>query len=130
MRSFLRRLTQNLMARTDTSSPLRSLARCLAPVLLVSAGCGRPPAAVEAPPRISVQAVAVRADQVTHELMAVGTIVPVDRSRVAAAAEGKVIQFPHRIGDYVQEGELLAELRTVTLAIELEGAKALLRLRA
>lgn len=125
----MRPITHNLMARTATNSPLRSLGRWFAPVLLLSAGCGAPPPAVEAPPQNNVQVVAVRAEQVTPELLAVGTIVPVDRSRVAAAAEGKVIRFPHRVGEFVQEGELLAELRTVTLSIELEGAKALLRQR-
>ncbi|MBX3414056.1 MAG: efflux RND transporter periplasmic adaptor subunit [Pirellulales bacterium] len=97
--------------------------------LLLLVGCSGPPAAVETAPQNNVNVVAVRADHVTPELMAVGTIMPVERSRVAAAAEGKVIKFPHRVGAFVREGELLAELRTVTLAIELEGARALLRQR-
>jgi len=109
-------------ARRWTSVPALAM-------LALVAGCSGPPPAAEPAPLSQVKVVPARVDEIAPELLSVGTIVPLDRSRVAATAEGNVIQFPHRVGDFVEQGELLAELRTVTLAIELEGARALLRQR-
>lgn len=123
-------VTLNFMADSHLTLPAPFGTRVLAFVLpAVLVGCGELPPPAAPVVQNFVKVAPVRADQISPELQSVGTIVPVDRSRVAAAAEGKVMQFPHRVGDFVQEGELLAELRTVTLAIELEGARALLRQR-
>lgn len=98
------------------------------PLLLLS-GCGQNPHVVEAKPPAQVKALPARLDNVAVEVPTIGTVVPIETSRVASGAAGLVIDFPFRIGSLVKEGDLLAELRSVTLAIELEGARALLRER-
>ncbi len=54
----------------------------------------------------------------------VGTVFPLRESTVACEVEGFVVEFPAKRGDYVNEGQVLAKLRTTTLEIELKGAKA------
>lgn len=59
----------------------------------------------------------------------VGTVMPARKSIVGSAVEGRVLEFRVNEGDYVKEGDVLAQIRTGTLEIELDGAKAELKLR-
>jgi HlyD family secretion protein len=97
-------------------------------VVLLS-GCGDAKESSADKPNPRVRATAVRQQVIGTEIPVVGTILPVEVSRVASGAAGKVIEFPLREGAHVEEGELLAQLRTVGLNIEIEAAKALLRER-
>ncbi len=54
----------------------------------------------------------------------VGTVFPLRESIVAGEAEGLVVEFTAKRGDYVKKGQVLAKLRTTTLEIRLKGAKA------
>lgn len=74
-------------------------------------------------------ALPIRQAPVSAEIRAVGTVVAVERSRVAAGAEGVVVHYPFDVGQIVEEGQVLAELRSVTLSIELNQARAVLRQR-
>ena len=97
-------------------------------VLSLAAGCTKPP--VEATPTPApVVAIPIHQETISAEIRAVGTVVAVERSRVAAGAEGLVVRFPLDVGEVVEEGDVLAELRSVTLSIELNQAQAVLRQR-
>src|SRR6185369_2398845 len=59
----------------------------------------------------------------------VGTVMPLRKSVVGSAVDGRVVAYPINEGDYVKKGEVLAQLLTGTIEIELAGAKAELALR-
>ena len=59
----------------------------------------------------------------------VGTIFPSRRSVIGTAVEGRVLDLVVDDGDWVETGATLAELRTVTIKLELDAAKAELELR-
>lgn len=59
----------------------------------------------------------------------VGTIVPTRISSVGSAVDGRVIDFPVNEGDRVKKGEVLAQLLTKQLEIQLAGAQAELELK-
>ncbi len=59
----------------------------------------------------------------------VGTVEPLRASTIGSAVEERLIEFPVAEGDRVEAGQILAILRTTTLEIELEGAKAELEAR-
>lgn len=59
----------------------------------------------------------------------VGTVMPVRKSTVGSAVDGRVVEYPINEGEYVKKGEVLARLLTGTIEIELAGAKAELQLR-
>lgn len=59
----------------------------------------------------------------------VGTLVPTRISSVGSAVDGRVIEFPVNEGDRVKKGQVLAQLLTQQLEIQLAGARAELELR-
>ena len=59
----------------------------------------------------------------------VGTVIPLKKSVVGSAADGRVSDFPVDEGMRVKKGQVLAQLRTESLEIELAGVEAELRLR-
>jgi len=59
----------------------------------------------------------------------VGTVLPSRRSTVGSAVDERVIKLHVNDGDWVREGDLLAQLRTITVELELAAAKAELKLR-
>ena len=59
----------------------------------------------------------------------VATVLPGRKTIVGSAVEGRVEEFFVNEGDYVTKGTVLAKLRTGTIQIELEEAKAELELR-
>lgn len=54
----------------------------------------------------------------------VGTVVPARRSLIGSAVDGRVEVFPKNDGDRVKKGDVLAQLRTRTLELELAATKA------
>lgn len=92
-------------------------------------GCVGEPPAPKGEPAAVVKVLPIAKGSVAVEVPVVGSVVPVETSRVAAGAPGKVIRFPFREGALVQQGQLLAQLRDVTTGIELEAARAVLRER-
>jgi len=59
----------------------------------------------------------------------VGTVTPSRRAVIGSAVAGRIVEFLHNEGDYVAEGEPLAQVLTGTIAIELAHARAELRHR-
>lgn len=59
----------------------------------------------------------------------VGTLMPLKRSTVGSAVDGRVIDFPVTEGDWVQKGQPLCQLLTRTIEIEIAAAQADLKLR-
>lgn len=59
----------------------------------------------------------------------VGTLQPVRSSTVGSAVDGRVSEYPINEGDRVTKGQALCKLRTQTIQIELEAARAELQLR-
>ncbi|MFM8581842.1 MAG: HlyD family secretion protein, partial [Planctomycetaceae bacterium] len=59
----------------------------------------------------------------------VGTVTPSRRAVIGSAVAGRIVEFFHNEGDYVTEGDTLAQVLTGTIAIELAHARAELRHR-
>jgi len=59
----------------------------------------------------------------------VGTVMAARHSIVGSAVEGRVLEFRVNEGDYVKAGDVLAQIRTGTLEIQIDGARAELKLR-
>ncbi len=59
----------------------------------------------------------------------VATVMPLRRSVVGSAVDGRVVEFSVKSGQRVRQGETLAQLLTETIRIELEAARAELQLR-
>ncbi len=101
-------------------------ATLVASTLACSACTGPPP-----PPRVEptplVRVEPVRRGIIAEEIPVVGTVVPVDVSRVATGVPGPVVRYPWRVGAYIEAGVVLTELRSVTVQIQIEAAQALLR---
>ncbi|MDR4496447.1 MAG: efflux RND transporter periplasmic adaptor subunit [Candidatus Scalindua sp.] len=78
---------------------------------------GDPPAAPVAVSRI-VQM------EVPRPVKMVGTVFPLRESMVACEVKGLVKAFPVKRGDRVKKGQVLAQLTTISLEIQLKGARA------
>lgn len=60
----------------------------------------------------------------------VATVQPSKRAVIGSAVDGRVVEFPVKLGDRVKAGQSLAQLLTETVSLELEGAEAEFELRA
>jgi len=107
--------------------------RHLAPAVLlvlvgfVLVGCAHSTTSDDLQTLAKVKVDRVRRQGVARRVALVGTVTPIDTSIVAAETSGVVRAYPNREGDYIRQGEALAELADATLLIELERAKALFR---
>ena len=72
----------------------------------------------------SVVAAPVVQREVNTAHRVVGTVMPIRKSIVGSAVDGRVVEFLVNQGDAVTEGQPLAKLRTGTLEIELAAAQA------
>ncbi len=59
----------------------------------------------------------------------VGTVQPTRRATVGSAVSGRVVEFPIELGDRVEEKQVLAQILTETISLELQAAEATLELR-
>jgi RND family efflux transporter MFP subunit len=59
----------------------------------------------------------------------VGTVMPLRKAIVGSAVDGRVIEYPLNEGDRVTKGQLLAQLLTDTINLEIAAAEANLELR-
>ena len=62
--------------------------------------------------------------EVNTAMRVVGTVMPVRRSTIGSAVDGRVVEFLVNQGDAVKKGQPLARLRTETLEIELAASRA------
>ena len=95
------------------------VAATLLPTYEVHAQQGPAPVAVSVVQRADVDAVQSY----------IGTVVASRRSSVGSAVDGRVQSFPINEGDFVTKGHPLAQLLTETINLEVEAAKAELRLK-
>ncbi len=117
---------------TDSKSMQRHGDASLAPVGLLSLavvclGCANTGPEEAKEPIPNVRVVAARFAEVAVQVPAVGTVMPSEISDVASGTAGLVVEYPFREGQFVRKGEALAKLESITLEIEIEKAKALLR---
>jgi RND family efflux transporter MFP subunit len=59
----------------------------------------------------------------------VGTVMPLRKATIGSAVDGRVIEYPLNEGDRVQTGQVLAQLLTDTIELELAAAAAEMELR-
>ncbi|MCA9236551.1 MAG: efflux RND transporter periplasmic adaptor subunit [Planctomycetales bacterium] len=67
--------------------------------------------------------------EVTAGQTFVGTVMPVKRATIGSAVGGRVIEFPHKAGERVSQGDMLAQLLTSTISLEATAAEQELALR-
>ena len=94
--------------------------------LLGIVACGEQQAATppKGPPPTPVRVAPVLKQEVQQTVILVGSVEPWKRSLVASEIEGLVEQYPAVEGMQVKQGQLLAQLRTDTLHIQLDSALA------
>lgn len=103
---------------------IRAIATPLIPILGLAAsvcGQGPPPALVAVSPIIERDVASVQTF--------VGTVMPLRKAIVGSAVDGRVIEFPLNEGDRVTSGQMLAQLLTDTIQLEVAAAEADLELR-
>ena len=94
--------------------------------LVVGCGCQRHAANTEqVSPPAPVKVVAARLGSVAPAIHSIGTVMPVDESMVASSLPGLVVAMSVRDGQYVEQGEMLIQLREKTLSIRLQEAQRL-----
>jgi RND family efflux transporter MFP subunit len=89
------------------------------PQLLHAQGAG--------PALVAVQPVVQR--EVAEGRTFVGTLMPLRQALVGSAVDGRVVEFLVNEGDRVEEGQPLARLLTDSIQLQLQGARAELKLR-
>ncbi|HEY3391334.1 MAG TPA: efflux RND transporter periplasmic adaptor subunit [Lacipirellulaceae bacterium] len=91
------------------------------------------PAISQGPPPGAAPALVAVSPVVEREIMAsqpfVGTVMPLMKATVGSAVDGRVIEFPLNEGDRVEQGQMLAQLLTETIELEVAAAEAELELR-
>ncbi len=81
--------------------------------------------ALAQPPAL-VRVAVIRQENITPEFRAVGNVRPRHMSIVASGSDGIVAEFPVDVGDFVQEGTLLSQLRNESTNLEIAEQEALL----
>ena len=84
--------------------------------------------AASGPPSQPVKAAEIYQHRLKVERAFVGTVIPTRVSQVSSTVQSRVIEMFVEAGDRVKKGDKLAQLRTRTFQIELEVAKAELKL--
>ncbi|HJQ79042.1 MAG TPA: efflux RND transporter periplasmic adaptor subunit [Lacipirellulaceae bacterium] len=87
------------------------------------------PAMSQGPPPTLVAVSPVVEREVVGSQTSVGTVMPLMKSIVGSAVDGRVIEFPLNEGDRVEKGQVLAQLLTETIELEVAAAEAELDLR-
>lgn len=98
-------------------------------VILGLLGAAVPAGAQSDQPAVPVAVAPVVRREVAADQNFIGTVMPLRTSTVGSAVEERVVEFPVNEGDYVAKGDVLARLRTRTLEIQLEAARAELEMR-
>lgn len=87
-------------------------------------------AAAQGPPQASLVVVSpVVEREITVGQAFVGTVMPSKIATIGSAVDGRVIEFPLNEGDRVAKGQMLAQLMTDTISLEVQAAEAELELR-
>jgi len=101
--------------------------------LLLAAGCGgsKPaetsksgPAAPSAPSTPTVTTVLAATREVSATVQATGSFVAKDSSDVAPEIAGRIVETPVNVGDFVKEGQVIAQMENRDATLKLEQAAA------
>jgi RND family efflux transporter MFP subunit len=95
----------------------------LTPMIFAHCAIGQGPP----PTLVAVSPVVER--EVVGRQTSVGTVMPLKNSIVGSAVDGRVIEYPLNEGDRVEQGQVLAQLLTETIDLEIAAAEAELDLR-
>jgi HlyD family secretion protein len=111
------------------NSPARA-GRCILHLVAIAALTilGITAAPAQQRPANVVVAEVIRVDVAARQSF-VGNVTAYRRVVVGSAVDGRVLEFPVQAGQQVTAQQPLAQLRTATIEIEIEGAKAELQLR-
>ena len=96
-------------------------------LLLAGAGCSRTPQAVvrgDAAHPISVRTYKVEEQVVRRKVQAVGSLFPLEESRISAEVEGRVDKVQVDVGDSVREGQVLVSISVTELQYEVDRQRA------
>ena len=96
-------------------------------LMLAVIGAARSATAQFGPSAVKVALVEKRPVRSTQGFSA--TVVPGKKAIIGSAVEGRVLELHVQEGDFVKQGQTIAQLRTGTIEIELAGAEAELALR-
>lgn len=125
-----RLLIDQLDGNLRDSSPYSTL---LSLVALLFAGTGSSALGQQpggkGPPPSPVRVAPVQVRTILGGQTYVGTATPIRRSIIGSAVAGRIVEFVCNEGDYVKKGEVLAQILTGTIEIELAGANAELEVR-
>ncbi len=78
------------------------------------------------PPPALVRVAVIRQENITPEFRALGNVRPRHMSVVASGSDGVVAEFPVEVGDFVNEGTVLSQLRNESTNLEIAEQEALL----
>lgn len=98
----------------------RRLIHSLLLALLVAVGCARAPQATPAPALAATPAAAL---QTGGTIAALGTVRPAQTLQLSIATGGPIKALTARVGRQVEKGELLAEVDTGALLLDIENAE-------
>ncbi|MGJ5820538.1 efflux RND transporter periplasmic adaptor subunit [Paludibaculum fermentans] len=95
--------------------------------VLLAAGCGKkePQAAqaTTAPDPISIKTATAVAQTVERAIMATGSLQPDETTTVSSEVPGRITKLNYDFGQSVKKGQILAELDTQELALQVERAR-------
>jgi len=86
-------------------------------------------ASAQGPPAALVAVTPAIEREVVSGQMFVGTVMPLRMATIGSAVDGRVVEYPLDEGDRVERGQMLAQLLTETIQLELAAAEAELELR-
>ncbi len=86
-------------------------------------------AVAQGPPAMVVAVSPIVEREVSAAQTFVGTVMPLRKATIGSAVDGRVIEYPLDEGDRVERGQMLAQLHTDTIELELAAAEAELVLR-
>ena len=114
--------TDNQFSMTTTFRPLRKTLRLPTVIAILVAGILSGSATAQDPKPVVVASVIET--EVKSGQRVVGSVNPLRTSTIGSAVNGRVQEFCVNSGDRVEEGKVLAKLRTETLEIERAAAEA------
>jgi RND family efflux transporter MFP subunit len=110
------------------TNPFTKLALVALAAALVAAACGRPaandPAAAESFGAAPVKVFKVRRERITEKVTYTGTLEARTKINITPEVGGKIARIHVQAGDRVAQGQLLAELETESIRLQLKQAEA------
>lgn len=106
------------------SNQARGISCSLCLLLIALTGCGKQPAAQQAPPKIGVELQNLTQNTVQSSAEFVGNLEAQQRVALAPRVDGRVIEIAVQEGDTVKQGDLILQLQLDLEQGEVEAAQA------